>query len=216
MSDLVIQGLNKRFGEKRVLEAYSATIRAGRVTCVMGPSGCGKTTLLHILMGLEQADSGTITGLPERISAVFQEDRLCEDFSAVSNIRLVTGKTVSEDEIMQCLSAFGLAGSEQVPVRELSGGMKRRVAIARAVLAEGELLILDEPFKGLDEAVKEKAIALFRQSARQALVLFSTHDRGEAVNLADQVLLLSGPPLRIERVFSGEEDFPLEKATDRE
>lgn len=188
MSDLVIQGLNKRFGEKRVLEAYSATIRAGRVTCVMGPSGCGKTTLLHILMGLEQADSGTITGLPERISAVFQEDRLCEDFSAVSNIRLVTGKTVSEDEIMQCLSAFGLAGSEQVPVRELSGGMKRRVAIARAVLAEGELLILDEPFKGLDEATREAVATEMKRRIAGRTVLMVTHDPAEAVLMDADVL----------------------------
>lgn len=188
MSDLVIQGLNKRFGEKRVLEAYSATIRAERVTCVMGPSGCGKTTLLHILMGLEQADSGTITGLPERISAVFQEDRLCEDFSAVSNIRLVTGKTVSEDEIMQCLSAFGLAGSEQVPVRELSGGMKRRVAIARAVLAEGELLILDEPFKGLDEATREAVATEMKRRIAGRTVLMVTHDPAEAVLMDADVL----------------------------
>ena len=188
MSDLVIQGLNKRFGEKRVLEAYSATIRAGRVSCVMGPSGCGKTTLLHILMGLEQADSGTITGLPERISAVFQEDRLCEDFSAVSNIRLVTGKTVSEDEIMQCLSALGLAGSEQVPVRELSGGMKRRVAIARAVLAEGELLILDEPFKGLDEVTREAVATEMKRRIAGRTVLMVTHDPAEAVLMDADVL----------------------------
>ena len=188
MSDLVIQGLNKRFGEKRVLEAYSATIRAERVTCVMGPSGCGKTTLLHILMGLEKADSGTITGLPARISAVFQEDRLCEDFSAVSNIRLVTGKTVSEDEIMQCLSAFGLAGSEQVPVRELSGGMKRRVAIARAVLAEGELLILDEPFKGLDEATREAVATEMKRRIAGRTVFMVTHDPAEAVLMDADVL----------------------------
>ncbi len=188
MKDIEVKHLYKNFGEKRVLEDFSAIFRAGRISCVMGPSGCGKTTLLNILLGLERTDRGTITGLPGRMSAVFQEERLCEDFSAVTNVRLVTGKSVSDEEIARCLSSLGLSGSTHVPVRELSGGMKRRVAIARAVLAEGELLILDEPFKGLDEATRETVAAEMRRRTIGKTVVMVTHDPAEAMMMEAEVI----------------------------
>ncbi len=188
MTNIEVKGISKRFGEKHVLEDFTAVFQAGKVTCVMGPSGCGKTTLLHILLGLERADSGTISGLPPRIAAVFQEERLCEDFSAVTNIRLVTGKNVSETAIEDCLCAFGLSGSMRIPVRELSGGMKRRVAIARAVLAEGEVLILDEPFKGLDESTRQGVADEVKRRTAGRTVIMVTHDPVEAVIMDAQVL----------------------------
>lgn len=181
MKDIKVRNLSKSFGEKRVLSDFSATFPAGAATCVMGPSGCGKTTLLHILLGLEHADGGAIEGLPPRISAVFQEERLCEDFSAVTNVRLVTGRTVPDAEIESCLAAFGLAGSTRVPVRALSGGMKRRVAIARAVLAGGELLVLDEPFKGLDEGTRRLVADEVKRRTAGRTVVMVTHDPAEAV-----------------------------------
>lgn len=181
MKNIEVRDLTKRFGEKRVLEGFSAIFPAGATTCVMGPSGCGKTTLLHILLGLEHADSGSIDGLPPRISAVFQEERLCEDFTAVTNVRLVTGRAVTDTEIERCLAAFGLAGSTRVPVRELSGGMKRRVAIARAVLAEGDLLVLDEPFKGLDEGTRRLVADEVKRRTAGRTVVMVTHDPAEAV-----------------------------------
>ena len=181
MKNIEVRDLTKRFGEKRVLEGFSAIFPVGATTCVMGPSGCGKTTLLHILLGLEHADSGSIDGLPPRISAVFQEERLCEDFTAVTNVRLVTGRVVTDTEIERCLAAFGLAGSTRVPVRELSGGMKRRVAIARAVLAEGDLLVLDEPFKGLDEGTRRLVADEVKRRTAGRTVVMVTHDPAEAV-----------------------------------
>lgn len=180
MSHIVINALSKSFGEKKVLDCFSAVFPEGEVTCIMGQSGCGKTTLLNILMGLLSADSGTIQGLPGRISAVFQEDRLCEDFSALRNVRLVTGKAVSDGQIIDCLEALGLVGSLNCPVRELSGGMKRRVAIARALLAGGELLILDEPFKGLDEDTRRNAAAQILHRAEGRTIIMVTHDPDEA------------------------------------
>lgn len=208
--------VNKRYGEQVVLQDFSLKLPSRGAVCLFGPSGCGKTTLLRLLSGLEKPQSGQITVLrPGRTAMVFQEDRLIESVSPLRNVEL---GGADRPRALALLEKLGLGERELTGkrTRELSGGMQRRIALARALAFGGELYLLDEPFKGLDEAVKEKAIALFRQAARQALVLFSTHDRGEAVNLADQVLLLSGPPLRIERVFSGEEDFPLEKATDRE
>lgn len=188
MKDLILTGICKSYGSKQVLSHLSVTFPAGQVTCIMGPSGCGKTTLLNILMGLLPPDRGTVENRPERLSAVFQEDRLCEDFSALSNVRLVTGKTLDDGEICRCLSALGLEGSAKQPVRALSGGMKRRVAIARAVLAEGELLILDEPFKGLDEATRKTVAAEVKRRTRGRTVIMVTHDPEEAELMGAEIM----------------------------
>ena len=121
-----IQHLCKSFDGRVVLDHVSLTLESGGTACLMAPSGRGKTTLLRCIAGLETPDSGQITDLPERIAYVFQEDRLCDGFSAVDNIRLVTGKALGEGEIRRHLEELGLAGSLDQPVRELSGGMRRR------------------------------------------------------------------------------------------
>lgn len=176
-----IRGLSKAFDGKPVLRDFSCTVEEGAVTCIMGPSGVGKTTLLNILLGLlppDAGDCGTLPGL--RCSAVFQEDRLCENLSAVDNVRVVTGNAVSRAQITQALDAIGLEGSGRQPVRELSGGMRRRVAIVRALLAAYDVLILDEPFKGLDAKTKARTIAYLKAQAQGRTVIMITHDAQEA------------------------------------
>lgn len=174
-----IQHLCKSFDGKMVLDHVSLTLESGGTACLMAPSGRGKTTLLRCIAGLEAPDSGQITDLPERIAYVFQEDRLCDGFSAVDNIRLVTGKALGEGEIRRHLEELGLAGSLDQPVRELSGGMRRRVVISRAVCFGADLLLLDEPFKGLDETTARQCMdALARRAAGRA-VLLVTHDAQE-------------------------------------
>lgn len=183
MNDIIINNISKSFGEKAVLSNFSESIPLGQTTVIMGESGCGKTTLINIIMGLEKADSGEILGVPDKISAVFQEDCLCEDFSAISNIKAVTGKKISKEDISSALQALGLSSNDlRIPVRELSGGMKRRVAIARALLAESDILIMDEPFKGLDFETRSAVIKFILNSIDQnkKTLIVITHSPKEA------------------------------------
>ncbi len=178
-----IQHLCKSFDGKMVLDHVSLTLESGGTACLMAPSGRGKTTLLRCIAGLETPDSGQITDLPERIAYVFQEDRLCDGFSAVDNIRLVTGKALGEGEIRRHLEELGLAGSLDQPVRELSGGMRRRVVISRAVCFGADLLLLDEPFKGLDDEARQQTADYILRRRGAAAILCVTHDREDAAAL---------------------------------
>ncbi len=172
--------LSKAFGSKQVLQSVSFSLPAGQVSCIMAPSGWGKTTLLRILMGLEQPDGGEITGLTGlRISAVFQEDRLCENLNAEANIRLPT-PALTQAQALQAMEAVGLQNCAGQPVRELSGGMRRRVALLRALLAEYEVLFLDEPFQGLDSQTKILTMEDARRRCAGRTVLLVTHDGAEA------------------------------------
>lgn len=176
MNDIVLKNIEKSFEGKEVLKNFSAVFPEGRVSCIMGSSGCGKTTLLNILLGILPIDGGSAEGLPERITALFQEDRLCEDFSAESNVRLTAARGVSREEIAASLAELGLANDAKTPVRELSGGMKRRVAIARTMLAEGELVIMDEPFRGLDGENRRRAAEFVTKRLGGRTLIAVTHD----------------------------------------
>ena len=190
MNTVEVKHLYKSFGDKVVLRDFSARFPLGAVTAVMAPSGGGKTTLLRILMGLEAADSGTVEGLAGlRQSAVFQEDRLCEALSAAANIRLVN-PALSKGEAEAMLRELGLGDSLGQPVRTLSGGMKRRVAILRALAAEYDVLFCDEPFKGLDQATKAQVLDYFLARTQGKTVLVVTHDPEEAKSLGGHTLLL--------------------------
>lgn len=177
---LTINHLSKSFGEHIVLKDFSANIPTGQVTLLTAPSGRGKTTLLRILMGLETADSGEFSdfnGLKQ--SAVFQEDRLCENLSALSNIKLASPQLQNET-IEAALSKVGLAEYAHCPISEFSGGMKRRVAILRALLADYDILFLDEPFKGLDAETKALVMSDVKQRSQGKTVILVTHDLTES------------------------------------
>lgn len=180
MKDLVLSNITKSYGERLVLENLSLCFPAGSVTCIMGPSGCGKTTLFNLITGSIKADAGTICGLPEKLSIVFQEDRLCESFSAVSNVRLVTGSSMSDREIVQHFEELGLGDSAYMPVCNLSGGMKRRVTIARAICYDAELILLDEALKGLDDERRHLTMDYIKRHSQGKTIICITHDPKEA------------------------------------
>ncbi|MBP3617238.1 MAG: ATP-binding cassette domain-containing protein [Lachnospiraceae bacterium] len=179
--------VTKRFEEKTVLEQFSLTIAPGETVALMGASGCGKSTAGKILLGLLKEDAGEVKR-PKRLGAVFQEDRLCKEFDAITNIAMVTGDGQGAEA---ALKEVGLAGSETKPVAALSGGMKRRVAIVRALLSDGEVLVLDEPFTGLDATNRQKMMSYVKEKTRGRSVLLITHNAEEAERLADRVIRLS-------------------------
>lgn len=186
MTDVVVRNLTMRYGEQTVLSHFSHRFSAGLAHCVMGPSGCGKTTLLRLIAGLEAPESGEVVGAG-RLAFLFQEDRLIPHLSARKNVALVLTGREADARAEAALEALGLADSMNKPVRELSGGMARRVAIARAVLYESELLLLDEPFQGLDEQTRIQAAAWVRAQTAGRTVLVVTHDRQDAELLGADV-----------------------------
>lgn len=184
----------KSYGGIPVLSDLSLEIAAGSVTAVMGASGCGKTTLILVLAGLVQPDSGVVRIEPDtKLSAIFQEDRLCGNLTVLANIRLVTGKTRTDAEILSALEAVGLSGSENRKACELSGGMKRRAALVRALLAKSGVVFLDEPFKGLDVQTRAAVTEYCRRMLGGRTAVLVTHDRTDCEALgASQIIELSG------------------------
>lgn len=188
--DICIRNITKSYGEKTVFKNLNLKIESGKITCIMAPSGAGKTTLLRMMMGLEKPDRGSIVGLSEkRFSAVFQEERLCEGMTAAGNIRLVN-PSLTADQIRNELQRLGMYDCENQPVSELSGGMRRRVSILRALLAEYDVLFMDEPFKGLDSALKKDVIASVMEKTVGKTVIVVTHDRSEADLLRAEMINL--------------------------
>ena len=188
--DICIRNITKSYGEKTVFKDLNLKIESGKITCIMAPSGAGKTTLLRMMMGLEKPDRGSIVGLSEkRFSAVFQEERLCEGMTAIGNIRLVN-PSLTADQIRNELQRLGMYDCENQPVSELSGGMRRRVSILRALLAEYDVLFMDEPFKGLDSALKKDVIASVMEKTVGKTVIVVTHDRSEADLLRAEIINL--------------------------
>ena len=173
--DIAVNHLWKSYDGTPVLEDFSCSIPWGSCCALLAPSGAGKTTLLRLLLGLEQPDSGIILGIPARCGVLFQEDRLFTDLCAVSNVTAAT--SCSRGEATALLSRLGLEDeSQKKPVRLLSGGQARRVSLARALLAKGELLILDEPFTGLDEGSRQLCAAAIRDYRQGRTLLAVTHN----------------------------------------
>ena len=180
--DIKVDHISKAYGEQQVLQDLSCVFQEGKTTCIRGRSGCGKTTLIRLLLRLDVPDKGKIEGISDRkFSAVFQEDRLCENLSAASNIRLVCTETISDRELEEAYKAVALTEVWQKPVRELSGGMRRRVSILRALLAESDCVIMDEPLRGLDEKTRAKTIDYILKKTEGKTLIFVTHEEKEAV-----------------------------------
>lgn len=207
MAEIVASGLGKYYdvsGGKRVwaLQDLNFTIRSGEFVCLLGPSGCGKTTLLNILGGLEPNYVGSFAIRNEtqaRLGYMFQEPRLLPWRTVAGNLRFVLDAHVNKREIELWLGRMGLAGYSQYFPGQLSIGMQQRVAVARALITQPDVLFMDEPFSALDEltAMKVRGELLKLWHEQRCTVVFVTHNPLEAVYLADRVFVMSSKPGRI-------------------
>lgn len=180
-----LRAVSKAYDGITVLSGASARLEAGRTHVLMGPSGAGKTTVLRLVAGLEEPDAGEVLRpAGARLAMTFQEDRLLDNLTATANIRLPHGRLRGREleaflaREREALGAVGLPVDAR-PVRELSGGQRRRVAILRTLLADADLLIFDEPLKGMDDATVGRLMAFARPLMAGRTVLWVTHDERE-------------------------------------
>ena len=188
------------------LRDLSFEVRQGEFACLLGPSGCGKTTTLRILLGLDREFSGSCQlpqGGSNRVAAVFQEPVLLPWRTVEQNIRLVLPATLEDTNLDELLELLGLSGMRSFYPSELSLGLARRAALARAFATEPAILFLDEPFASLDEPTAERLRRLLMTvwSARPTTALMVTHNVREALLLADRVIVLSPRPAHVIGVF---------------
>ena len=182
MDTIQLHDISKTCDQHPVFVGWNHNFETGMVHVLKGQSGCGKTTLLRMLMGLETADSGSITSLQNyRKAAVFQEDRLCENLSAMQNVLMVVHNQSKNDLLDQLKQDFKQVGLDDMyqKVSTLSGGMKRRVAILRAMYANADIIFFDEPLKGLDDTTKEKVMLFIKERIKDKTVFWVTHDADE-------------------------------------
>lgn len=184
---LMIKEITKSYGKQKVLENISFNLNESERICIYGKSGIGKTTLLRIIAGLEKADSGKITFVG-KVSMVFQEDRLLENTDVYTNLYCVLGSRFDKAEADMHLKEVGLEGAGNKIVSELSGGMKRRVAIVRCMMKSSEIILLDEPFKGLDTILKDNIIRYVVKYLNGRAVIMVTHDISEAEKIQAEII----------------------------
>lgn len=186
---LKLTNITHTYGAVPVLENVSLTVAPGQRIALMGPSGVGKTTLLRIAQGLLKPTAGTVENSFRKTAAVFQEPRLLPWRTGLENVNLVLGDNRATLEKARLhLERLGLKGAADKYPEELSGGMQQRVAIARAMAVEGDLLILDEPFKAMDEALRNQVIDLVART--DAAILMVTHEAEEAQTLGCKIIRL--------------------------
>lgn len=191
--EVSFQDVSLSFGEKTLFSHFTKTFAFSGVTALMGPSGSGKTTFFRLLCGLQKPDSGIVVGFPKSFTVLFQEDRLLPWADALTNVALVSDPQTAK----ACLKKVGLTNDMHTFPGNLSGGMCRRVAIARALAHKSEILLLDEPLKGLDEELRAQMLNLLKAEGETRPVLFITHDEREAEALGAEVLTLHGMPIKM-------------------
>ncbi len=191
---IMFRQVSKRYDDEVVLDRLDLALPLQGTVCLIGPSGGGKTTLMRLVAGFEKPDAGTIEGQEGLVfSTMFQEDRLLPWLTAAENLDQVIRTQTAAEWLPKVL----LADAADKYPDELSGGMRRRVALARALAFPSDVLFLDEPFKGLDPDLRDKMIELVRLERGSKPIFMITHAEYEMKKLADQTFWFSGAPLRL-------------------
>ncbi len=211
---LIVEGLKKSYGDLRVLDGVTFSVEDGEFVCLIGESGCGKTTILKIIAGLERPDEGKVEfeGI-ERMGFVFQDDRLLPWKTVYGNILFALKASGIENGsvVREIINTVGLRGFEDYYPKQLSGGMRQRVGIARALAVNPDLLLMDEPFASLDARTRERMQEELLRIVGDKTVVFVTHSIDEAVYLADRIVVLSQRPSKVLRIV----EVDVEKPRDR-
>lgn len=181
-----LNNLCKAYGDKVIFENYNRTINFNGILLIQGKSGLGKTTLMRMIAGLEKADKGEIINSAERISFMFQEDRLIPFVTVLKNLTAVC----SEEKAIKYLSLMGLENEKDNSPTALSGGMRRRVSLARTLCFDSDLVILDEPFKGLDEKLKSEICEIIKNESKNRDFIIISHDSEDAKILGAEMIEL--------------------------
>ena len=190
---IALKNVNKSFGERTVLNGFSLEFKEGKINCILGPSGCGKTTILNILAGITDCDGQV--DKPEKVAYIFQNSRLLPNLTVWENVEYVLldrPKEERERTITDLLKRVELYDRRNDFPSQLSGGMSRRVAMARAYAYNADLLLMDEPFSALDLGLKMRQLEVYNDlsSAYGKTTVFVTHDVDEALMFADTVTVL--------------------------
>lgn len=195
-----LKNVYKTYGTNTVMENFSCEIKKNKITVFFGNSGCGKTTLTRLLLSLEKPDSGEVIMPNVKKSVLFQEDRLLEWLTVSENLSCVLDRDDSglKEKVNTVLERVELLEYKDSYPNELSGGMKRRLSLARALIYDGDIVILDEPFKGFDSQLKERILPYISQLKDSGkTVIMITHDINEANALADEIYFMKGTPLEV-------------------
>jgi sulfonate transport system ATP-binding protein len=197
-----VRGISKAYGTQLVLDRFDLDVARGERVAILGASGCGKSTLLRCIAGLERADTGTITTAGD-VGLVFQEPRLFPWLDVEKNVAFGARTADERARVPGLLGLVGLAHAAKLLPKALSGGMAQRAALARALVRDPNVLLLDEPFAALDALRRIELRAAVREilSFARASAIIVTHDVDDALALADRVIVLAGSPAEI--VFTG-------------
>ncbi|MDA3781449.1 MAG: ABC transporter ATP-binding protein [Bacteroidales bacterium] len=206
--DLELRNINKSFNELTLFDNFSMLFKENIISSIIGPSGCGKTTLLNIICKTSDINSGDIIGFDKKkISYIFQEPRLLPWKTVKENIQFVIkdlySKKKQEIIIKKLLQIVELESFENYYPSQLSGGMRQRVAMARAFSNSSDIILMDEAFKGLDEKLKQNLIRIFKKIWLRfnKTVIFVTHDIDEAIQLSKEIFIFSKPKVIIKHKF---------------
>ncbi len=201
---LRINNLNKEYNGIAVYSNFSMGFAEGIITCILGPSGCGKTTLLNIIGNITSPDSGSLTGFEDKLmSYIFQDPRLLPWKTVRGNIEFVINRDMpageKKKESDRLIKLVELDGFADYYPSQLSGGMRQRVSIARAFACPSDIILMDEPLKGLDIALKQNLIRSFSRiwKADRRTVIFVSHDVDEALMLGEEIMVMSRTPVNI-------------------
>ena len=200
--------VTKKYDQETVLKDFNINFEKNKITCLFGPSGVGKTTISNIVAGIVPIDKGSVSSIENTLfSYVFQEPRLLKWYDVYSNIDFVLKDVYDSDKRVEIIEDYlkmvELSQYKHYKIDALSGGMAQRVSLARAFAYPSDILIMDEPFKGLDNKLKSEMISLFNKmwDLSQRTVIFITHDVEEAINLSHTIYTLKDRPVSIVNKF---------------